>query len=92
MLNRRDNGTYIQPRVLQHCFRVIHLKLGMPDADFHSLRHTHATMLLDAGVPLPLIQQRLGHANIKMTEHYSNHVTDNMVNTMLNALKKDNTK
>lgn len=91
LLNRREDGTYIQTRVLQRCFHVIHSDLGMPDLDFHSLRHTHSTMLLDAGVPFPLIQQRLGHATLKMTEHYSNHVTDNMVNMLLHALHDDTT-
>lgn len=46
--------------------------------DFHSLRHTHATMLMEKGVPFPLIQERLGHTNIEMTEQYMNHVTDTM--------------
>jgi integrase len=34
---------------------------------FHDLRHTHAAWLISAGVPLPVIQQRLGHKSIKIT-------------------------
>lgn len=34
---------------------------------FHSLRHSHACWLVSAGVPLPVIQQRLGHESIKTT-------------------------
>jgi integrase len=34
---------------------------------FHDLRHTHAAWLISAGVPLPVIQKRLGHKSIKIT-------------------------
>lgn len=34
---------------------------------FHDLRHTHAAWLISAGVPLPVIQQRLGHKSIQIT-------------------------
>lgn len=33
----------------------------------HDLRHTHASWLIAAGVPLPVIQARLGHENITTT-------------------------
>ncbi len=92
MIMARENGTFIQPRILQHVGRVIHGKAGKEcpciseNWDFHSLRHTHATMLLDAGVPLPAIQYRLGHTHIDMTEHYTNHVTDNMRDNIRKAI------
>lgn len=92
MIMARENGTFIQPRILQHVGRVIHGKAGKEcpciseNWDFHSLRHTHATMLLDAGVPLPAIQYRLGHTHINMTEHYTNHVTDNMRDNIRKAI------
>jgi len=34
--------------------------LYIEDFDYHSLRHTHATFLLEKGAPLKYIQQRLG--------------------------------
>ena len=34
---------------------------------FHDLRHSHAAWLISAGVPLPVIQQRLGHESITTT-------------------------
>lgn len=33
----------------------------------HDLRHTHASRLIEAGVPLPVIQVRLGHESITTT-------------------------
>ena len=56
----RNNGPYISSRTMQHCSRVIHDKLGFKKFNFHSLRHTHSTMLKEAGAPDSYIQKRLG--------------------------------
>lgn len=40
-------------------------------ARLHDLRHYHATELVDAGVPLVVIQKRLGHANLSTTSIYT---------------------
>lgn len=43
---------------------------------FHSLRHTHATMLLEAGEDLEIVSKRLGHANINTTAAVYSHILD----------------
>ena len=40
----------------------------------HDLRHTHASMLIRAGVPLPVIQHRLGHESIQTTVDVYGHL------------------
>jgi integrase len=40
----------------------------------HGLRHTSATLLLSAGVPPTVVQQRLGHKRIEMTLGIYAHV------------------
>ena len=42
MLSVRENGIYIQPRVMAHCGLVIHYELASEANDNHSLRHTCA--------------------------------------------------
>lgn len=78
LINVRENGTYIQPRVMQHCSRVIHYDLGYKNFDYHSLRHTHTTMLLENGADVKAVQHRLGHKNVQVTLQIYTHITDKM--------------
>lgn len=42
----------------------------------HDLRHTHASWLINAGVPLPVIQKRLGHSSISTTIDVYGHLAN----------------
>src|SRR5712671_2052787 len=48
-------------------FRVISL---------HSLRHSHGSQLLSAGVPLPVVSKRLGHADPSITARIDSHAME----------------
>ena len=78
MVTVRNDGSYIQPRVMQHCSHVVHKELGHPAFDFHTLRHTHATELEEAGVSSKEIQRRLGHKSEMTTRRVYVHATDEM--------------
>ena len=54
------------------------------------MRHTHATLLEQAGVELPLIQKRLGYIDMKMTQRYTNHVTSEMISVLKREINKEN--
>lgn len=70
-------GSYITPRTMQHTSRVIHHDLGFKEFDYHSLRHTHATMLRENHAPEIYISKRLGHKHIEITmDCYANHLTN----------------
>lgn len=45
-------------------------KLGLPDLTRHGLRHTGATWMADAGIPLHVLQDILGHASMETTRGY----------------------
>lgn len=49
--------------------------MGIP-FNFHSLRHTHATYLIESGVNIKALQERLGHANVTVTMNRYVHNTD----------------
>ncbi|MDU4952769.1 MAG: tyrosine-type recombinase/integrase [Clostridium sp.] len=78
----------MQPRVMQHCFRVIHYDLGIKELDYHSLRHTHTTMLLNEGANVKMVQERLGHKKVEITLEIYNHVTDKMRKDAIEILNK----
>jgi integrase len=46
----------------------------MPAIPLYNLRHTHATILLTAGVPVHVVSQRLGHASPVVTMTVYAHV------------------
>jgi len=47
---------------------------SVPVIRLHDLRHTHATILLQAGVPVHVVSQRLGHASPTVTLSVYAHV------------------
>lgn len=76
-------GEYIKPSNIARAFRNI-LKFGsLPHIRLHELRHTLATLALQAGVPITDISKQLGHASISTTldfySHASNESSENVV-------------
>lgn len=61
----------------QYFRRLISLA-GVPQINFHGLRHTHATLLALRGVPLKTVSARLGHSSVKITGDIYSHVLDRM--------------
>lgn len=84
---RRENGEYIQSRVMQHTSMIIHTQLGCEDFDYHSLRHTHATNLAEAGANPKYVQARLGHKNIQVTMQIYQHTSDTIIEQGNNILQ-----
>jgi integrase len=73
------NGDYIWPNSLvdQLQRRISKKGIGL-DIRFHDLRHTSATLLLEAGIPANVVQERLGHADLRTTLAVYGHVTARM--------------
>jgi integrase len=72
---------------LEHvCAFNIALNAGLPKVRLHDLRHTHATLLLQRGIPAKLVQERLGHSSITMTLDLYSHVTPEMVKLAAESL------
>ncbi|WP_273000758.1 tyrosine-type recombinase/integrase [Hydrogenibacillus schlegelii] len=72
-------GTPINPSNLRsRSFRKVLQRAGLPPIRFHDLRHTHATMLLAAGVHPKLVQERLGHSTVAITLDVYSHATPAM--------------
>lgn len=88
MVCRKENGAYLQSRTQQHTNHIIHTELNIPAYDYHTLRHTHATILLEKGAPIKDVQYRLGHKNIKETLDIYSHCTENMSKKSVEILEQ----
>ena len=70
----RGNGEPVSSRTVEATMTRRVRRLGLPDLTPHGLRHTHATALLSAGVPVHAVQQRLGHESSRTTLDFYAHV------------------
>lgn len=78
LVMRRENGEYIISRNMQYVSKIARHELGFERFDYHSLRHTHATILAEKGASPKYVQQRLGHKNIQVTMQIYQHLTEKM--------------
>lgn len=69
----REDGTPIWPRSLTRAFAGSVNTANLPQIRLHDLRHTHATLALQAGVHPKVVQERLGHATISITLDVYSH-------------------
>lgn len=75
---KKENGDHCTPSVVKyHTRETISEKLGI-SFNYHSLRHTHATMLVEAKQPTKTVQKRLGHSRAAVTEDKYVHLTEKM--------------
>jgi integrase len=73
-----ENGEPYRQDALMQLFGRTLLRLGLPHVTLYSLRHGHASMLMEAGVPLKVVSERLGHSSIQLTADTYSHVSDQM--------------
>lgn len=67
-------------------YTYVSLILNKAKTNSHMFRHTHVALLIEAGVPIKVISERLGHANVNTTLSIYTHVTENMKVDLRNKL------
>ena len=68
----RNDGTHLRNNVISKAFSNFIKSNQLGHVTFHSLRHTHCTLLLAAGVPVMYVAQRVGHSSTAtMSKNYT---------------------
>jgi integrase-like protein len=75
----RPGGSHEDPTIIGRRFtRRVRRLATVPVIGLHGPRHTHATLLLEAGVDVKTVSERLGHDNVQTTLDLYGHVTSRM--------------
>ena len=69
----QPNGYYYSPNNVGCGTKELLVKAGLKEFSLHSLRHSHASVLLSNGVPIPVVSERLGHADPTITLQIYSH-------------------
>ena len=72
----RDNGSPMRLAYPNDKLATLIKKHNLHKITIHGLRHTHASLLFEAGASIKEVQERLGHSHIQMTMNIYTHVTD----------------
>jgi integrase len=72
------DGDPVHPHAVYEAFRRIVHNASIPAIRFHDLRHTHGSLLIKDGIPVKVVSERLGHANIAFTIQTYQHVLPGM--------------
>jgi integrase len=75
MLTRADNSAWATGQQ-DRPMRLACKRAGVKHGGFHTLRHTYASHAVEAGVPLMVVAQNLGHADIGMLQKHYAHIAD----------------
>ena len=66
---------YPNNRTLQTRLRTHFKRAKVTNIGFHGFRHTHASLLLNSGIPYKELQHRLGHSTLSMTMDVYSHLS-----------------
>jgi integrase len=67
-------GRLLKPHTISRAWRRVVAAKKLPAVTFHALRHTHASMLINAGVDILTISRRLGHSKASVTLDVYGHL------------------
>jgi integrase len=83
-----EKGTPTNPSNVRRLMKRFIRMSGVPHITFHQLRHTHATLLIESGVNVKAVSQRLGHSDVRVTLDIYSHVTKTMEDGIAELLDK----
>jgi integrase len=87
LIFRNTAGGLTDLSKLRKLWRKACRSAGVPELNIYAARHSHATALLAAGVPLKVVSERLGHASVKITGDIYSHVLPEMDDRAAQAME-----
>jgi integrase len=63
----REDGSQLHPDLATDTFQRLTRQAKLPPIRLHDLRHTAASLALQAGVPLKVVSEQLGHSSLAIT-------------------------
>jgi integrase len=79
-------GRPIHPTAISKYFQDARKATGMPKIRLHDLRHGYATAALEAGAPMKVVSDRLGHSSIMITADTYSHVRPEVDQALANQV------
>ncbi len=76
MVFGKEDGTPYHPQRITQAFARKAKTAGLPPIRLHDVRHSYATAALEAGVPLKVVSERLGHSSYTITADLYTHVIE----------------
>lgn len=58
---------FVEPRTMQYRFRSVLKEIGLPQVNFHALRHMFATKCVNIGIDVKTLSEILGHCSVELT-------------------------
>lgn len=84
----QHDGRWLRTNVVRDYFKTVCKRECLPILSPHSLRHTHAVHLLEAGANIKYVSERLGHASVKITADTYLHITEKIENDALEMYQR----
>jgi len=84
-LQKNNDGSWNESSVTHYASRIL-TKIGAPGATTHTLRHTFASQLLNAGAPVWTVSRLLGHSSITVTENTYAHLIPDHTKQVMSLL------
>jgi len=80
------HGKPLKPHTVSRAWRRVVAAKKLPAVTFHALRHTHASVLINAGVDILTISRRLGHSKASVTLDVYGHLIGGADEAAANAV------
>jgi integrase len=74
----REDGRPLRPEYATRHFQALADLAGLPPIRLHDLRHTNASLALQAGVDMKVVSERLGHSQMSITADLYTHVNQGL--------------